>query len=98
MTRKILRVSRRGFWFLLTWSFRQCLFLCWHFPITAYGKWVMIGFYGVIGGWFFVKAEVIDLQSYIVWSLLWLYAARWRWNYFKSMRGAKPLFQRRRDI
>ena len=98
LIRKAVRPAQKGIYFLARWGWKGIVILAWRFPSFAWGRWVVLGGYGVLMGWCLVQAELVDLQPYLVYTLLWLYAARWRWNYHKAMRGVRPVFERRDDV
>ena len=77
---------------------RFCRWLFWDVPGSVWGKWVVLGGYGIPVAFFMVWICHLSLAYFGGYVLVWFFLARWRWNLAKIRKGTRPLVERRSDI
>ena len=92
-------MTKRLFVFLLVrWVSKLLVATFWHAPAKVWGTWVVLGAYLLVVAALGVWVGMVRWEHLLIYSLVWCYCARWRWNYAVVRRGVRPLFERRGDI
>jgi hypothetical protein len=80
------------------WLLRYILAIFWRAPAQVWGWWVVLGGYGLVLGFVAVVLQLIALERWLAYGILWFFLTRWRWNHARLKQGVRPLFERRDDL
>src|SRR2546430_1632171 len=83
---------RKGTNFLLRNLLKALVIIVWKIPGKLYGRLIVLGFYGGVLGALGLSLEVVELTDFLWYAGVWLFIARWRWNWQQLHRGIRPLF------
>jgi hypothetical protein len=91
-------VSRLVTRLLLRYLLKFLRIVLWDMPVKIYGAWVVIGAYGTVLALIDYWLGLLDVTDLLWCAGLYVFVARWRWNWVKFHRGIRPLYERRDDI
>lgn len=80
------------------WLLRYVLAIFWQAPSVLWSWWVVFGAYSLLLGLLAVYFQLLALERWLAYGLLWVFLARWRWNLAKFKQNVRPLFERREDV
>jgi hypothetical protein len=83
---------------VVRWLVRVIVAVLWQGPAQVWGGWVVLGGYGLALGFLAVVSDLLAVERWLAYSILWGFLASWRWNLARLRQGVRPLFERREDL